>query len=170
MKFEYKRMDYSVLFRRDSKGRKIFYPWGELGNGYVLPEPSDEMEENLKNFLMLSFAIGLILMSAGIFMQLEAGVIGWIYNAMFISIAFVISPFLLRRKITGLEVISPGSEYYSPATIDKRGKAFFIVMAIIGLIGGIDKLYNEGLTIDGLWLLVGSVIILATFGYLKLTR
>jgi hypothetical protein len=45
-------------FKTDEKGNTIFYPWGILGKGYILPEDKkDSFRTGIKRFLQLSLPL-----------------------------------------------------------------------------------------------------------------
>ncbi len=48
-----------TLFRIDSKGNVLFYPWGLLGKVYILPDPAKK--EEIRRFLNLFYAVSMVL-------------------------------------------------------------------------------------------------------------
>jgi hypothetical protein len=49
----------SALFKRDESGGTVFYPWGVLGKGRLLPD--EEAEKRVFRFVKLYFQISLVL-------------------------------------------------------------------------------------------------------------
>ena len=45
------------IFKTDSEGRFLFYPWGVLGKGYVLPDDSKKQE--VRQFVSLWYKVSL---------------------------------------------------------------------------------------------------------------
>jgi hypothetical protein len=49
-------------FKRDEKGHTIFYPWGILGKGYILPEDKKEsFRTKIKRFLQISLPLAILI-------------------------------------------------------------------------------------------------------------
>ncbi|MBN1545705.1 MAG: hypothetical protein JW902_03505 [Syntrophaceae bacterium] len=49
-------------FKTDEKGNTIFYPWGILGRGYILPEDKkDSFRNGIKRFLQISLPLVILI-------------------------------------------------------------------------------------------------------------
>jgi hypothetical protein len=49
-------------FKTDEKGNTIFYPWGILGKGYILPEDKKEsFRTKIKRFLQISLPLAILI-------------------------------------------------------------------------------------------------------------
>ena len=83
-------------FKLDSEGNTIFFPWGILGKGYVLP--NNEIEENIRKFLTAYYLIGLtLLLIIVVFLNL------WIVVILLIPFSFIIWSIQAKRYIKGLD-------------------------------------------------------------------
>ena len=158
---------YDVLFREDATGRTVFYPYGALSKGYCIPDRSKQ--EVISNLLMLNSAIWLIVTSICIFIGQEKPV-AILFFIMFILLSGMWYRIKIRSLLRGLEVVDIGDESYSPPTIDRRYRGLFIVIMLGGLIGGIGDIYNNGVSIADLFLVVGSTAILILWGYITWLR
>ncbi len=66
-------------FKKDESGNYIFYPWGVLGNGRVLPDK--EMENRVRDFVRGSLIISLISLPVILIICVT---IGWVYDFVFL--------------------------------------------------------------------------------------
>ncbi len=83
-------------FKLDSKGNTIFFPWGILGKGYVLP--NNEIEEKIRRFLTAYYLIGLtLILIIGGFLYL------WVVAILLIPFSFIIWWIQAKRYIKGLD-------------------------------------------------------------------
>lgn len=82
-------------FKTDSKGRKVFYPWGIIGKGYVLPnkETEERVRTSTKRFFTVTF---ISMMAVGL-------IFNWLYAFGIIIVAFMWYVFLNQVTLKGLE-------------------------------------------------------------------
>ena len=55
-------------FKIDHSGNTVFYPWGILGKGYLLPDK--KTEEKIRTFIIWYYVVGLTFLFVGIFLSL----------------------------------------------------------------------------------------------------
>ena len=70
----------SALFKRDESGGTVFYPWGVLGKGRLLPD--EEAEKRVFRFVKLYFQISLVLV-------IGLGFFHWWYPAALLPILWI---------------------------------------------------------------------------------
>jgi len=85
-----------AIFKKTSDGRSIFYPWGILGKGYIVPDAMTK--QKLINFtkrqyiVLLPFVIGV-----GVF-------VGWIWACVLLPVYFLWYLFAISKMTEGLQV------------------------------------------------------------------
>lgn len=90
----FKRLSDSS-FKTDSHGNTIFYPWGIIGKGYVLPDK--KTEDKIRKFVIWYHFTGLIvILVTGAFLGL------WIVSLLFLPIAVLVWCVQSKRFIMGL--------------------------------------------------------------------
>jgi hypothetical protein len=96
-------MDYfdgltDAKFKNDAQGRLLFYPWGILGKGYVLPDESKKQQ--IRRFVRLSYIV---------FWPAIIGTIifiGWVFSFVVLFLLFLWYFFEISRFLKGLPVAS----------------------------------------------------------------
>ena len=68
------------VFKTDPEGKFLFYPWGVLGKGYVLPD--DSKKQQLRKFITLWYKVSLPLI-----VGIGVGV-GWIFTLVLCHLFF----------------------------------------------------------------------------------
>ena len=92
-------MDYfdgltDAKFKTDAQGRLLFYPWGILGKGYVLPDES--RKQQVRRFVRLSYIVFWpVMIGTMIF-------IGWIFSFVVLFFLFLWYYFETSRFLEGL--------------------------------------------------------------------
>src|ERR1700681_2027229 len=92
-------MDYfdgltDAKFKTDAEGRLLFYPWGILGKGYVLPDES--RKQQVRRFVRLSYIVFWpVMIGTMIF-------IGWIFSFVVLFFLFLWYYFETSRFLEGL--------------------------------------------------------------------
>jgi len=96
-------MDYfdgltDAKFKTDTQGRLLFYPWGILGKGYVLPDESKKQQ--IRRFVRLSYIVFWpAIMGTIIF-------IGWVFSFAVLFLLFLRYFFETSRFLKGLPATS----------------------------------------------------------------
>jgi|TARA_B100000315_G_C14449937_1_gene528626 hypothetical protein len=81
-------------FKTDENGQLIFYPWGKLGKGYILPTEAKKNE--VRNFVKLHYVISLIsIIGVGI-------IFGWLYPVILLPVFYAWYYFTITKHIKGL--------------------------------------------------------------------
>jgi hypothetical protein len=84
-------------FKTDVQGRPIFYPWGALGRGYVLPDDSKKKE--IRRFVKLCCVA---------FWPLMAGTaifIGWRFSLIMLFLILLYYHFEITKFLKGIPVV-----------------------------------------------------------------
>lgn len=124
----------SSSFKKDESGRSIFYPWGVLGKGRVLPDTGTE--SRVRAFVIKYYVISvLVLLVVGV-------AAGWVF-------ALVLVPFLLLWYHFRSRALTAGfpeavarltlKESYAGAARAHNGKVLwlFLVFSILLAAGGL---------------------------------
>jgi hypothetical protein len=86
------------MFKTDSDGRLLFYPWDVCGSGYVLSD--DSKKEEVRKFVSLWYKISLpVLFGIGVG-------IGWIFALPLLPLVFFWYYFTTARLLRGLPTTS----------------------------------------------------------------
>ena len=136
------------IFKTDSEGRFLFYPWGVLGKGYVLPDDSKKQE--VRQFVSLWYKVSLpaiIVVGAGI---------GWIFTLGLLPLLLPWYFFTMARLLRGLATTSTRltlrESYTNSAKSHTTGSLrFLLALSILFVLAGlVIVLLNKGDWIIGL--------------------
>jgi hypothetical protein len=109
-------------FKTAQDGRKLYYPWGSYGRGYILPSEAEEqrLRRQLKTYQIVSFVliVGVVLT-------------GYFVAAFFIA-ALVIGFYLTwaRRQIAGLTPTGERLSFQTSALAQARAYSAFNLWAM----------------------------------------
>ena len=86
-----------ALFKTDSHGNTIFYPWGMIGKGYVLPDR--QTEDKVRRFVIwYHFTVLVTLLFVGAFLGL------WIVNLIVVlPVVIILWGLIVKRFTKGLQ-------------------------------------------------------------------
>ena len=128
----------SGAFKKDAAGHTVFYPWGILGKGYVVPSVVEE--ERLRSFLKTMY---MILLPGIIIIQVVFG--AWVNFVIVIPVYIAWYVMWVRRTTAGMQVsvekLAMGEAYKNSAR--SHNLPTLIVLEIFAL----------GFVAIGLWML-----------------
>ena len=84
-----------ISFKKDEKGRTIFYPWGIFGRGYILP---DDKKDIIRKKLKRSYQVFLTLV-----ILTEIFVSSWV-SIFFVLLLVGVLAIFNKRLVRGLEI------------------------------------------------------------------
>jgi hypothetical protein len=91
---------FDGLFRKDSKGKSFFYPWGFFGKGYILPDA--ETKQKILDVITYYAIVSLILMlGVGVFWD-------WLFALALLPIFFIWYYFTYSKLTKKLPVTNSG--------------------------------------------------------------
>lgn len=153
-------------FKKDAADKTVFYRWGVLGKGHVLPD--DETENRIRGFIRRYYMISLpVIIIVGV-------AVGWIY-------AFILVPFLVvwyhfkcKALITGFPVaagkLTLKESYANAAKAHNKKMLWLLLIFSILFVGGglfmfIHGVSNYNKVMGALGCLFFGVCIIV-FGYM----
>lgn len=126
------------VFKTDPEGNILFYPWGVLGKGYVLPDDSKKQE--LRKFISLWYKV-----SVPAIIGVGVG-IGWIFTLVLLPLVFSWYYFRTRRLLRGLS--TTGTRLTLRESYTNSAKSH--TTASLGFLLALSILF----VLAGLWVLV----------------
>lgn len=153
-----------TLFRMDRRGRRLFYPWGNLGDCYVM---RDSSEQRITGFLVTYSVVNTVIFwMVLVFIKDQAqSIISFLVIA---PISMVWFRTEMQKLLRALEVVRRGSDEYSPLPTNKRYTQLGIAILVVSLIGGLGGIYNNGLSLGDFLLAFVAAALLIMGGYKKL--
>lgn len=155
-----------VVFKIDRQGRHLFYPWGTLGRGYILP--NTQKKQQIRNFVKLYYIVSLPTIIV-VTIAVE-----WMYAFALLPVGLLWYILTIRRLLRGLEVtqdkLSLAESYTNSAKSHSLETLWLmLVCSILFVLAGIWILS------EGQWLLgLASIIFFGTgsffFGYMIKAR
>jgi hypothetical protein len=118
----------SGAFKTANDGRRLFFPWGVLGRGYIIPSEQDyeRLRRQIKTYMIVTLV--LIIGASALQTYLAAGVI----TALLIVFYLVWARFLLRGLQPSYERLSMEESMTTQAVT--HNAAFLWVMVIVALL------------------------------------
>jgi hypothetical protein len=144
----------SGCFKKDQSGKSVFYPWGVLGKGLVLPD--EETENKVRRFVRRFYMISLPLII------IVSVTVGWVYSFALAPILIAWYHFKSRPLLTGCSItedkLTLKESYSNSAKIyNKKVLWLLLILSIIFEAGGLLRFVHATSTYDK---------IMATFGFL----
>jgi hypothetical protein len=122
------------VFKTDREGKLLFYPWGILGKGYVLP--NDSKKQQVRKFLSLWYKVSLpVIIGVGVG-------IGWIFTVPLLVLVFLWYYFttarLLRELSTTSTRLTLRESYTNSAKSHTTASlAFMLAVSILFVLAGL---------------------------------
>ena len=142
----------SGIIKKDKSDNAVYYPWGVLGKGYVLP--SEERETEIKNMVILFYQIFLgvffvhlfLLKNILILILLTLGLVAWfLYKSKQLTKNCPISD----EKLTLKEGYANSAKAHNKTVL-----WILFVVAVIATLGGIAVLFSGKMLIAGLFMTI----------------
>lgn len=138
----------TVAFQTDHKGRSLFFPWGIISKGYLIPDA--EMERRVKTFYKYYYITGLVAMLLGLILfgwpgAISIGILAILWYA--VQVKF----YLRRCETSNISVFQHMQDIAGKYNLVALW-SLFLVCIVFGLLGGILMLLEN--------LLAGIVFIL----------
>ena len=138
----------SAIIKKDKDGNAVYYPWGVLGKGYVLP--SAERETEIKNMVILFYQLFFGVFFVHLFLLKNALIFALLVLALVIW-------FLVKSKQLTKDCPKSGEKLTLKEGYTNSAKAhnktvlwILLVVAVIATLGGIALLFTSKLFISGL--------------------
>ena len=126
----------SGSFKTSHDGRKLFFPWGALGRGYVLASEDDErsLRSRVKAWMVVNMLLTMLILLA--FPQRYAILAAWVLISTGFYLAWL--RFLLRRLDRADERLSFGESMTSQANAYGPAVLWFgTIASLVFVLGGI---------------------------------
>ena len=121
-------------FKTGADGRKLFFPWGAMGRGYVIP--SEQRYESMHRQLKIYMIASLVLIIAPIAAQFY--ITGFIIAAALMVFYVAWAPYLKRGLEPSEERMSMRDNMATQARIHNKGMLWAMeIMALVFVAGGI---------------------------------
>ena len=138
----------SGIIKKDKDNNPVYYPWGVMGKGYVLPDA--ERETAIKNMVILFYQLFFGLFFVNLFLLKNV--------LIFATLTLVLIAWLLfkSRQLTkdcpkSDEKLTLKEGYTNSAKAHNKTVLWILlVVAVIATLGGIDLLFSSKLFIPGL--------------------
>jgi hypothetical protein len=126
------------LFKSDHEGKTLFYPWGVLGKGFILPN-SDKKQE-IRRFVKLYYVVSLPLV------LLTGITVGWLYSFALVPPLILWYWLRVNRLLasvsTTTEKLKIGEAYRSSARSHNLSTLWFLeVASLLFVVSGIFILF-----------------------------
>ena len=138
----------SGIIKKDKDNNPVYYPWGVLGKGYVLP--SAERETEIKNMVILFYQLFFGVFFVHLFLLKNALIFALLVLALVIW-------FLVKSKQLNKDCPKSGEKLTLKEGYTNSAKAhnktvlwILLVVAVIATLGGIALLFTSKLFISGL--------------------
>ena len=138
----------SGIIKKDKDNNPVYYPWGVLGKGYVLP--SAERETEIKNMVILFYQLFFGVFFVHLFLLKNALIFALLVLALVIW-------FLVKSKQLTKDCPKSGEKLTLKEGYTNSAKAhnktvlwILLVVAVIATLGGIALLFSSKLFILGL--------------------
>ena len=138
----------SGIIKKDKDNNPVYYPWGVLGKGYVLP--SAERETEIKNMVILFYQLFFGVFFVHLFLLKNALIFALLVLALVIW-------FLVKSKQLTKDCPKSGEKLTLKEGYTNSAKAhnktvlwILLVVAVIATLGGIALLFTSKLFISGL--------------------
>ena len=138
----------SGIIKKDKDNNPVYYPWGILGKGYVLP--SAERETEIKNMVILFYQLFFGVFFVHLFLLKNALIFALLVLALVIW-------FLVKSKQLTKDCPKSGEKLTLKEGYTNSAKAhnktvlwILLVVAVIATLGGIALLFTSKLFISGL--------------------
>ena len=138
----------SSIIKKDKDNNPVYYPWGVLGKGYVLPDA--ERETAIKNMVILFYQIFFGVFFVHLFLLKNALIFALLVLALVIW-------FLVKSKQLTKDCPKSGEKLTLKEGYTNSAKAhnktvlwILLVVAVIATLGGIALLFSSKLFILGL--------------------
>jgi hypothetical protein len=142
----------SGIIKKDRANNSVYYPWGVLGKGYVLP--SEARETEIKNMVILFYKIFFAMFFIHLFLLKNALIFA-------VFVITLLSWFLFQsKKLTkdcpkSDEKLTLKEGYTNSAKAHNKTVLWLLfVMAIIATLAGIASLFSAKLLIAGLFITI----------------
>jgi hypothetical protein len=138
----------SSIIKKDKSNRPVYYPWGVLGKGLVLPD--SERETAIKNMVILFYQLFMVLLFVHLFLLKNIAIFA------VLVIALVIWFFIKSRQLTkdcpkSDEKLTLKEGYTNSAKA--HNKTVLWILFVVGLVltlGSITMLFSGKMLIIGL--------------------
>ena len=129
-------------FKTDSEGRHVYFPWGVMGKGYVLP--NEEKKEEIRSFLKRYYQVGLILIiGAQIF-------VGWQLNLLVVLPILLIAFYVRKRTLLeGIPIsnakLTTSESFVASAKSHNLATLWLLeVFSLLFVVGGVFIMASSG--------------------------
>ena len=129
-------------FKTDNDGCHVYFPWGVMGKGYVLP--NEEKKEEIRSFLKRYYQVGLILIiGTQIF-------VGWRLN-LFVFLPILLIVFYVRKRtlLKGIPIstakLTVSESFAASASSHNLATLWLLeVCSLLFVVGGVLIMVSSG--------------------------
>lgn len=128
-----------MIFRYDYKGRPIYYPWGILGKGYILPDESEKIR--ISRYVKVFNIIGMSIAFIG-------SLISFVFFILFFPIFIIFHYLIISRLIKNYPVSALDLTYYESLKLNAQGSSkkllwFLVILSLFMVIFSIGALFMK---------------------------